>query len=196
MPSLAPQIIVFQYNPDSLARTLTPKTSRGQAGNAETFRLEGPPEEQIDIDIELDATDQLENPDQNLTAMQNGVTPQLSALEIILYPKTSRIIANAALAAAGTIEMVPPEGPFTLFIWGANRVLPVKLTRFKITEEAYDTQLNPIRAKVNLSMKVLSYAELQQSHIGYALYLTNHISKEVMAMIGSVNNMSSIGSPL
>jgi hypothetical protein len=196
MPSLSPQVIIFQYNPDTLSRTLKPKSNPGKSGSSETFRLEGPPEEQIDVEIELDATDQLENPDQNPTAVANGVSPQLAALEMILYPKASRIIANAALALVGTIEMVPPEGPFTLFIWGPKRVLPVRLIQFRISEEAYDVDLNPIRAKVNLSMKVLSYGDLQQSHIGYALYLANHVGKELLSAVGSVNNMGSIGSAL
>jgi len=193
MPSLSPQVVIFQYNPDTLTRTLTPKTSQSKTGKAETLRLDGPPEEDIELDIELDATDQLENPDQNPTAVQTGVNTQLAALEMILYPKSSSVIANAALAALGTIEVVPPEGPFTLFVWGPSRVLPVKITKFRISEEAYDTELNPIRAKVSLTMKVLTYVDLQQSHIGYALYLANQISKEIMATVGSVNNMGSIG---
>ena len=194
MPSLIPQVIVFQYNPDSLARTLKPKTPQSSGGKAEPFRLEGAPEEKIDLEIEFDATDQLEHPEQNQTTTTKGIGPQLAALEIILYPKVSKIVANAVLAQFGTIEMVPPEGPFTLFVWGPSRVLPVQLTSFQVTEEAYDTELNPTRAKVALSLKVLSYSDLQPSHIGYALYAANHIGKEMMAAEGSVNNLSSIGS--
>ena len=110
-----------------------------------------------------------------------------------MYPKSSSVIANAALAMAGTIELVPPQGPFTLFVWGPSRVLPIKLTKFKISEEAYDTELNPIRAKVDLTMKVLTYDDLQQSHIGYALYMANQIGKELLSAQGSVNNMGSVG---
>ena len=95
-----------------------------------------------------------------------GISPQLSALEMLLYPKSALVIANTVLLAAGTIEIVPPEAPFTLFIWGAKRVLPVRLTSFTITEQAYDPSLNPIRATVNLGMQVLNYSDFPVSHPG------------------------------
>ncbi len=193
--SLVPQTIVFQYNPDSLSRTLNPKTTQNKAGGAETFRLEGPPEEQIDLEIELDAADQLENPAQNPSTVLMGINPQLAALETIMYPKSSQVIANTELAALGTMEIVPPEGPFTVFVWGPNRVLPVRLVTLKVSEEAYDTELNPIRAKVTLSLKVLSYADLQKSHVGYSLYMANHTGKETMAAAaGAGAGITGIGS--
>jgi hypothetical protein len=91
------------------------------------------------------------------------------------------------------LEVIPPEGPFTLFIWGAKRVLPVKLTEFRITEEAHDVNLNPIRAKVSLGMKVLTYADLKLTHPGYALFLAHQVVKETMAVIGSVNSLGALG---
>ena len=97
------------------------------------------------------------------------------------------------LAALGTIEIIAPEGPFTLFIWGAKRVLPVRLTEFRVTEEAHDTNLNPIRAKVSLGLRVLSYADLSLTHPGYTLFLAHQITKETMAGIGSINSLASIG---
>ena len=48
------------------------------------------------------------------------------------------------------------QSPLTLFIWSKNRIMPVRLTDFSITEEAFDPNLNPIRAKVSLGMRVLS----------------------------------------
>jgi hypothetical protein len=193
-PSATPKTVYFQYNPDSITRTLTPKASKAQGTNAEPFRLEGPPEEDIQVNVEMDATDQLEQPEQNFITVSQGINPQLSALETILYPKSSQVIANAALAMAGTIEIVPPTGALTLFVFGANRVLPVKITKYQITEEAYDTNLNPIRAKVTISMRVLSYADLQQSQMAYSLYQASHIEKEVSAQSASVSSGAGIGS--
>src|SRR5690349_14181897 len=84
--SLIPQIILFQYNPASLSRTLQARSSGGAEGSpTEAFRLSGPPKESIKLDIELDATDHLEHPDQNKTTTSLGIYPQLSALEMILY---------------------------------------------------------------------------------------------------------------
>lgn len=188
-----PMVVLFQYNPETMTRTLQGRSTGAEGDPSEAFRLTGPPTETISIDIELDATDQLEKPDENKNATSMGILPQLSALEMMLYPKSSLVIANTALTLAGVLEVIPPEGPFTLFIWGAKRVLPVKLTEFRITEEAHDANLNPIRAKVSLGMKVLTYADLQLTHPGYALFLAHQVVKETMAVIGSVNSLGALG---
>ena len=69
----------------------------------------------------------------------------------------------------------------TLFVWGPKRALPVKLNEFSITEEAHDMHLNPIRAKVSLGLRVLSYSDLPLTHPGYALFLAHQVTKEAMA---------------
>ena len=189
-----PQVILFQYNPDSLTRTLAAQNIGGGEGDrSEPYRLKGPPIETISLDIELDATDQLEHPDQNQVATTMGIHPQLAAIEIILYPKSSLVIANTLKAALGTLEVIPQESPFTLFVWGAKRVLPIRLTEFRVTEEAYDTNLNPIRAKVSLGLRVLSYEDLETTHPGYSLFLAYQTAKEAMARIGSINSLAATG---
>ena len=189
-----PQVIIFQYNPETLTRTLQPQTAGAEGDRTEAFRLKGPPIETISLDIEFDATDALENPGQNPNAVNLGIYPQLSALEIILYPKSSLVLANTVLEALGTLEIESPEGPFTLFVWGDKRVLPVRITTFRITEEDYDTNLNPIRAKISLELRVLSYMDLALTDPGYSLYLSHQVTKETMAVIGSINSLNSVGS--
>ncbi|MCP4661384.1 MAG: hypothetical protein GY856_38770, partial [bacterium] len=83
--------------------------------------------------------------------------------------------------------------PFTVFIWGPKRVVPVRLTDFSITEEAHDPGLNPIRAKVSLGLQVLSYHDLPIDHPGYGLFLSHQVIKEVMATVGSGNSLASLG---
>jgi hypothetical protein len=187
-------VIIFQYNPDTLTRTLQAQTTSGEAGRSEALRLKGPPIETIKLDVEIDATDQLEKADPIATGM--GIYPQLAALEMLLYPKSALVIANTILLAAGTIEVIPPEAPFTLFIWGPKRILPVRLTSFTITEEAHDTGLNPIRAKVSLDLRVLSTSDFSITHPGYALFLAHQVVKETMAVIGSAGNISASGASL
>ena len=180
-------VIQFQYNPETLTRTLQAQTS-GEGGNSsEALRLQGAPQESITLEIEIDATDKLEKGDNNATSM--GIYPQLSALEMLIYPKSSVVIANTVLLAAGSIEVIQPMAPLTLFIWGPKRVLPVRLTSFSITEDAYDTNLNPIRAKVSLGLSVLNYNDLPVTHPGYHLFLAHQVVKETMATIGSVSEM-------
>ena len=183
-------VIVFQYNPDTLTRQVTAQLSGGEGGasRAEPTRLRGAPVETITLEVEIDATDQLEGADPVATTM--GIHPQLAALEMLLYPKMASVIANTALLLAGTIEIVPPEAPFTLFVWGPSRVVPVRLSGFTITEQAHDPMLNPIRAKAALSLRVLSYNDFPVTHPGYALFLAHQAAKEVMAVVGSVGNVS------
>ncbi|VVB95204.1 Uncharacterised protein [uncultured archaeon] len=179
-----PSIVIFQYNPERLTRSLNAQTVGGES-SSEPMRLKGAPTETITLDTEIDAADQLEKGEPKTISM--GIYPQLSAMEMLIYPKTSVVIANSALALAGSLELIAPEAPLTLLIWGPNRVLPVRLTQFTITEEAHDGQLNPIRAKVSLGLKVLSYNDLPPSHKGYGLFLAHQVTKEAMAMIGSMN---------
>ena len=185
-------VIAFQYNPASLTRSLEPQLA-GEAGGgarSEALRLKGAPVETISLEVEIDATDQLERADD--IAVRLGIYPQLSALEMLLYPKSSLVVANTALLAAGTIEVVPPIAPLTLFIWGPRRVLPVRLTSFSITEEAHDVNLNPIRAKVSLGLRVLSYNDLELTHPGRHLFLAHQVVKEAMAMLGSSRDLGAV----
>jgi len=184
-------VVVFQYNPETLSRTLNVQATGGK-NKGEALRLSGPPEETISLDLVLDAADQLELAKAPATSM--GIYPALAALEMLLYPKSSLVIANEILSAVGVIEIIPPEAPLTLFVWGAKRVLPVRITQFTITEESFDPNLNPIHAKVKLTLRVLNYQDLGMSSIGGSLFMAHQIVKEVMATIGSVGNVSAVGS--
>jgi contractile injection system tube protein len=180
-------VIVFQYNPDALTRTLTAQTVTTSGSQGEALRLKGPPQETIALNVEIDAADQLEKADGIATSL--GLHPTLASLEMLLYPKSSLIIANEVLARVGVIEVIPPEAPLTLFIWGIKRVVPVRLTTFTITEEAFDPDLNPIRAKVSLSVRVLNYQDLGLLSAGGAIFMAHQVIKEVMATIGGATNV-------
>jgi hypothetical protein len=173
-------VIVFQYNPDTLTRTLSAQTA-GEGDKGEAMRLKGPPQETISLEVEIDATDQLEQAQPTATTM--GIHPALASLEMLLYPKSNLVIANEVLLQMGMVEIVPPEAPLTLFIWGGKRVLPVRLTSFSITEEAFDPDLNPIRAKVSLELRVLNYQDLGLASVGGALFMAHQAAKEAMASI-------------
>jgi hypothetical protein len=181
-------IVVFQYNPDAVTRTLQPQAAGEGASRSEAMRLKGPPLETIRMDVEIDATDQLEKADPNATNF--GIYPQLSALEMLVYPKTALVVANTVLLALGTQEVIQPMAPFTLLVWGPKRVVPVRLADFSIAEEAFDVNLNPIRARVSLGLRVLSYNDLPRTHPGYALFLVHQGIKEAMAGLNSVSTLS------
>jgi hypothetical protein len=67
------------------------------------------------------------------------------------------------------------------------------LTEFSITEEAYDAKLNPIRAKVSLGLRVLSYSDLPLLHPGYSLFLAHQVAKEAMAHAGGSGSLADVG---
>ena len=185
-----PSVIVFQYNPDTLTRTIKPRAPGGDGARSEALRLTGPPEETIKVDVDIDAADQLEKNDG--TAASVGIYPQLSALEMLAYPPSAIVIANTALLAAGTIEIIPPDAPLTLFIWGAKRILPVRITDFSITEEAHDLALNTIRAKVGLGLRVLSYNDLSIADPGYYIFMAHQIVKETLSAVGTVTDLTAV----
>jgi hypothetical protein len=185
-----PNVIIFQYNPDTLTRTLKPRTAGAGAARAEAQLLTGPPEETIKVDVEIDAADQLEQNDGIASAL--GIYPQISALEMLSYPKSALAITNTALLATGIIEIAPPTAPLTLFIWGPQRILPVLVTDCAITEEAHDTTLNPIRAKVGLGLRVLSYNDLSITNPAYYIFLAHQIVKETMSVVNLANDLTAV----
>ena len=179
------KVISFQYNPDTLTRTLVPQGIGTEPGDRlEALRLKAPPQETIKLEAEIDATDALETPqatsaDQTVAAV--GLLAYLSALELVITPPTSQLIIDDALAQAGMIEIAPIEAPLTVFAWGRNRVAPVRLTDFSVTEHAFDTSLNPTRATVSLSMRVLTVYDLGFQVPGGLLYLLHQQTKERLA---------------
>jgi hypothetical protein len=191
--SAVQSIIALQYNPETLTRTLKGQTIGEDSNRSQALRLKGPPVETYKLDAEIDAADQLEFPDQNEAVKQHGITPVLSALESIVYPESSKLQANNSLAATGTLEIAPTEAPLMLFVWSKNRVIPVRLTNFSITEEAFDPNLNPIRAKVSLEMRVLSVDDLGFDHKGGSLYMAYQQQKEQLAKKFKPGELKTLG---
>jgi len=176
-------VIALQYNPDSVSRTLQIQAVQGaQDGTrVDALRLRGPAVETIKIDAELDATDQLEFPNKFPITAQLGLHPQLAQLEMLVNPTVETLFADDNMANAGTLEIIPLEQALTLFVWSRMRVMPVRLTDFSITEEAFDPNLNPIRAKVSLGMRVLSVDDLGFTHPGGHLFMSYLTNKEQLA---------------
>ena len=185
------KIIVLQYNPDTLTRSLQPQGVKESGDRAEALRLTGPPIETIKLDAEIDATDQLETADAQATKV--GIHPLLASLEMIVYPSSAQLQANNALAQAGTLETAPMIAPLTLFIWSKNRIVPVRLTDFSITEEAFDPSLNPIRAKVSLGMRVLNVNDLGFNVKGGSLFMAYQQQKEKLAAQSAGGALSALG---
>jgi hypothetical protein len=186
------RIIALQYNPDSISRTLQVQGVGGESGDrSEALRLKGPPVETIKVEAEIDAIDQLEVADG--TATQVGLHPQLATLELIVYPTSAQLQSNNSQAQSGTLEIAPMETALMLFIWSKQRIVPVRLTEFSITEEAFDASLNPIRAKISLGMRVLSVNDIGFEHKGGSLFMSYLQNKEQLAQKVSSSAFTALG---
>ena len=185
------RVISLQYNPDSVSRTLQVQAVKEGGDRSEALRVKGPPVETIKIEVEIDATDQLEVADD--TAVQIGLHAQLAALEILVYPTSAQLTANNGLAQSGTLEIIPMESPLLLFVWSAQRVVPARITDVSITEEAFDPALNPIRAKVSLGLRVLSVDDLGFTHKGGSLFMSYLQNKERLAQRSPTGSLGALG---
>ncbi|MEJ2404026.1 MAG: hypothetical protein P8171_07010 [Candidatus Thiodiazotropha sp.] len=174
-------VIALQYNPEKLTRSLQLKGADEGADRSEALRIKGPAVETFRLEADIDAADQLEFPDQHATVVEAGIAPQLAVLESLVNPSSGDLLSRKALANAGTLEIAPMESALPIFVWGANRILPVRVTEFSVTEEAFDTALNPINAKVNLSLRSLSIDDLGFDHKGGGLFMAYLQSREKLA---------------
>jgi hypothetical protein len=181
-----PNIIVFQYNPELLSRTLVPfdAEAAGQKSgaaptadgtNAPTGPHDQPfdPTEQLNLTLLFDAADLLEQPELHAGVFVTGVADRIAALETLLYPVntglTSSLIGSRKVSlgpvrfgAQATVEAVPnKEVPVILFVWGLGRIVPVRLTTFAVDELQQNPLLYPHRARVTIGMKVITAESLE-----------------------------------
>jgi hypothetical protein len=158
---IVPNVIPFQYNPETLTRKMTPwnpfevdQTARGQvAPTAQPFD----PKESISLEIFFDAADQLEESDP--VAEQFGVADRIAAVEKLLLPTQGLLgDAVAAVAAIAGLPQPPqrPTVPVALFVWGPGRILPVRITDFSAEHSTFLPNLQPLSAKISLTLEVLT----------------------------------------
>jgi len=187
--------IALQYNPDTLTRSYQVQGAGGdgQGERAQPFRSKGPAVESIKLEAEIDATDFLEHPEQNANAVQFGIAPQIAALESLVNPTTRELLALSEQSQAGTLEILPAEAPLVLFVWSASRVVPVRVTEFSVTEEAFDVALNPIRAKVSLGLRVMSTDDLGFADRGGGIFLNYLRTREALAGKTGAASLQSLG---
>jgi len=189
-------VIVFQYNPDTVTRTLQPRAMTGEPGDRlEVLRLTGPPHETIKLEAELDAADQLENPTDpaNAPVVENGLLPALATLEALITPSADQLVAAEALFDQGMLEIAPVQAPLIVLVWGVNRVVPVLVGSLTITEEAFDRQLRPIRVKAAMELKVLTTNDLPITHLGSTLYLGYRRGAEALAALVAAADVRPLG---
>ncbi len=186
-----PNIIVFQYNPEQLSRSLSPyadptgteqvtpvENSDQKTIHKQAYYAPYDPKESFNLTLFLDATDALEQPEKHPVAAVTGVADRVSALEMLMYPaygdgalaiSMSASVSgggfDAATSAAADTVALPSQSPTTLFVWGPGRVVPVRLTSFTVDELQFNQLLYPHRAKVTLGLRVVTANELRKSGV-------------------------------
>jgi hypothetical protein len=158
---------------------------------AEALRLKGPAVETFKLEVEIDAADMLERGD--ASAAEVGVQPSLTVLESLISPTSAQLNELNRLSRSGTLEIAPAMAPLTLFVWSKNRVAPVRITEFTVTEEAFDPALNPIRAKVSLGLRVLSVDDLGFDTRGGNIFMAYLRNKEQLAARYQAGTLSALG---
>lgn len=184
------RIVVLQYNPDRLTRSFQPQRHDGTA-IAGTQRLKGPAVETIRFTAQIDAIDQLEARD--AVAIEAGIQPALAALELLVQPASADLQAQARLADMGMLEIAPLQQPLALLVWSKERVTPVQVIDLSIEEQAFNPDLNPIRAEATLALKVLSVTDLGFDHRGGALFLSYLAARERLAGRAPLGTLGQLG---
>ena len=187
------RVIALQYNPESLSHAYEIRGA-SEGNRSEPLRLLGPPTETLTLEAFLDASDQLQFPGQNPETTRTGIQGAISVLEMLIYPESTQLLANRALAQQGKLEILPMEKHLTLFVWGKDRVLPVRITQFSLNEEEFSPDLYPIRARISMTLRVLTVDDLGFDHHGGNLYLRYQQSKERAASGVASANLGSLGS--
>jgi hypothetical protein len=189
-------VVVFQYNPETVTRTIQPRAIGGEPGDRlEVLRLTGPPHETIKFDAEIDAADQLENPNDqaNQPVVTQGLLPALAALERLVTPPAADLLATDALFDSGMLEVAPVEAPLIVLVWGVKRVVPVLVSSLTFTEEAFDPNLQPIRVKASIECKVLTSSDLPLQHVGGTLYIAYRQAVEQLATMVTNSDVRPLG---
>jgi hypothetical protein len=196
--SATPDEIPFQYNPDELRRSLSARTPPRAGGGHESggaredaLRVPGPPVETITLSIELNAVELIDDQRKGRLVTSDGLNGALATLELLLYPSSHLIANNQQLAGNGAVQIRPAEVPITVLVFGSSRVVPVLITGFSIAETQFDTHLRPILAKVDLTLRVLSYMDLRPNTIGRKTYIAYQKEKERLAGTGWSSTLSS-----
>lgn len=173
------QSIVFQYNPDKVQRQIKPKIVGGQpGGHSANIRFGTAPEETYTMQVEIDALDNLPSKAQARAAVTDGIYPMLSALELLMYPTLTEVQSNQSQMNNGTLQVAPYTAPQVLLNWGKKRIVPVVVESYSVEEQMFDKALNPIRASIQLALRVITYDDVLPSSNNYQSFVSYQRFKE------------------
>ena len=196
---VAPNIVLFQYNPEQLSHKLAKAPSQDAESTATTERRENlrvsnlPVETIDDLKLFLDATDQME--EGNPITAARGIGPAIAALEMMLFPAGSSLLNIPSLlgvSGGGSAQLQPMELPLVLFVYGPWRIVPVNVQSVHVVEQEFDPLLNPIQAEVTVSLKVISQDNLTPNTFASLAYQWTRANREVNAALNFVQQATGL----
>jgi hypothetical protein len=197
-----PNVVIFQFNPESLTRTLQIPARPTGATQRETTQAGEKTFEKISFKAGFSAADMLA--DGKVLARLFGIGPQLAALEKMVLPSAKIAgLVGAVIDAIGSAlggdgddkpaQPIPREKyPRILFIWGLTRVLPVTIDAMSISELEYDSLLNPIRAEVSLTLSVIAVDDCSDDVLAKGALEYSTIAKEAQAIANLANTAEQV----
>jgi hypothetical protein len=178
------RVVTLQLTPDGISRTVTPRGGGDDGADpVEIRRLTGPPVETITLEAELDAVELASGDNHTAATAANevGLHAVLAELESLVRPALDDVLAAHDLAALGAFEVLGVPQPDVLLVWGRHRVVPVRVTDLSVTEEGYDGELNPLRATVSISLRVLTVNDVGVASRAGSWALAHHAGAEALA---------------
>ncbi|MDH5344661.1 MAG: hypothetical protein OEW59_02775 [Gammaproteobacteria bacterium] len=198
-----PNVVIFQFNPESLSRSLEIPQRPTGATRRETTQAGEKTFEKITFKAHFSAANMLD--EDKALAKMFGIGPQLCALEKMVLPsaKIAGLIGEALDAVGNALGLgggddapaqpIPREKyPHILFIWGLTRVLPVTIDSMTIAELEYDAMLNPLRAEVDLQLSVIAIDQCSDDVLGKGALEYTTIAKEAQAIANLANTAEQI----
>jgi hypothetical protein len=191
-----PNVVVFQFNPLEVTRTIEVPPRPTGAGSRETSQAGEVPIEKLDLTASFSAADMLAS--NNVLARASGIASYLAALELMANTKAAEGgLLGAAIDAIGSLlsggaadatQPIPRESyPRLIFIWGLTRVLPVMVTSMKITETQFDFLLNPIEAEVEVGLTVIRPDPCAKDLVAEGASIYTATAKETLAVANLAN---------
>jgi hypothetical protein len=196
-----PNVVIFQFNPETMTRTLSIPPRAVDATQRETSQAGEPAYERFTVKASFSAADQRNT--SNPVGLTLGVGPQLAALQAMVYPvKTPGGVFGLAVDAIGSLlgaSGPPPTQPIPrqqtpriLFIWGPTRIVPVIIESLTITEQIYDGMLNPLEAEVEIGLAIITPCACCGDTIGQGALAYTQMAQDTMATVNLVNSAALI----
>ena len=201
-----PNVIIFQFNPETITHTWTQPESSGDFSNP--LAVKGTPAESFSLTIAMDANDMIADGSRaaEAIAVTSGIYSRLAALEMLQYPVSPSDSLFATVSSAANVsisgekvvrDVTVSEVPTVLFVWGPERIVPVRVTTLTITETLYDSFLSPTHAEAQLELSVLIPEELdalsgKRAIIARTAYKYSLKKRQALALTNLANAAESI----